>query len=101
MYLHTREGLGQIPRTLQPRNPTRSGYAFGPTPSAMEGFGQPSSTTQPTDPVFVSQCPEPPGCPPIAAGQCRAILRQAIIEAIKLAHNAASKIEAATKLEPS
>jgi hypothetical protein len=101
MYLYAREGLGQFPTTLQPRKLTRSGYSFGPAPSAVEGFGQPRSPAQPAEPVFVLQCPAPPGCPPIAAGQCRAVLRQAIIEAIKLANNAASKIEAASKLEPS
>jgi|SRR5678815_4221498 hypothetical protein len=100
MYLHTREGLGQIPTTLQPRNLTRSGYAFGPGPSAVEGFGQPGSPTQPTSPVFDVQCPNPPGCPPVAAGQCGTVLRQAIIEAIKLAENAASKIEATIQTEP-
>lgn len=39
------------------------------------------------------RCPAPPGCPPVAAGQCVAVLRQAIIEAIRLANNAASKLE--------
>ena len=100
MYLYAKEGLGQIPTTLQTRKLTRSGYAFGPAPSAVEGFGQPSSPTQPAGPVFVLQCPAPPGCPPFLAGQCRAVLRQAIIEAIKLANNAANKIEVATKTEP-
>jgi hypothetical protein len=61
-------------------------------------IGQPSPPTPPAGPVFEVQCPA--GCPPIAAGQCRAVLRQAIIEAIKLAENAASKIEAAIKTEP-
>jgi len=42
MYLYAREGLDQIPTTLQPRNLTLGdGYAFGAVPSAVEGFGQP------------------------------------------------------------
>jgi hypothetical protein len=32
------------------------------------GIGQPSSPTQPAEPVVVPQCPDPPGCPPFAAG---------------------------------
>jgi hypothetical protein len=46
----------------------------------------------PAGPVFRFECP--PGCAPLAAGQCRVVLRQAIREAIKLAENAASKIDA-------
>jgi hypothetical protein len=92
MYHHAREGWGQIPTTSQPRKLTRSGYWFGPP---VGGFGQPEAPTRLAGPVFDIQCPNPPGCPPVAAGQCGAILRQAIIEAIKLAENAASKIEAA------
>jgi hypothetical protein len=83
------------------RMPAFGAEPMRPAPSAMEGFGQPSPPAQPAGPVFDVQCPDPPGCPPVAAGQCRAVLRQAIIEAIKLANNAASKIQAATKLEPS
>jgi hypothetical protein len=86
------------PAMLRPRRPARSN-PFRPLPGAMEGFGQPVSPA-PSGPVFDVQCPNPPGCPPIAAGQCRAVLRQAIIEAIKLANNAASKVEAATNVEP-
>lgn len=63
--------------------------------------GEPGSLAKPAGPVFRIQCPTPPGCPPIAAGQCRNVLRQAIREAIKLANNAANKLEAASKLEPS
>lgn len=49
-------------------------------------------------PVFDVTCPD--GCPPFAAGQCRPVVRQAIIEAIKMANNAASKLEMAIKLKP-
>lgn len=102
MYLYAREGSGQIQTTSHPRKLiSGSGYAFGPALSAMEGFGQPSPSTPPAGPVFDVQCPSPPGCPPVAAGQCRPVVRQAIREAIKLANNAASKIVAAIKVEPS
>jgi len=102
MYLNASEGLGQIPTTLQPRNLiSGSGYAFGPAPSAMEGFGQPSPPTQQAGPVFDVQCPAPAGCHPVAAEQCRPIVRQAIREAIKLANNASLKLDAAIKVEPS
>jgi hypothetical protein len=98
MYLYEREGVGQLPTTSQPRNRTRRGYAFGPAPRAVEGFGQPRPPTQPPRPVFEVQCPA--GCPPVAAAQCRTVVRQAIIEAIKLANNAASKLKAATERKP-
>jgi hypothetical protein len=98
MYLYKREGVGQIPTTSQPRNLMRSGYAFGPAPRAVEGFGQPRPPTQPPRPVFEVHCPAV--CPPVAAAQCRSVVRQAIIEAIKLANDAASKIKAATEREP-
>jgi hypothetical protein len=75
-----------------------SGYARGPALlGTVEALGQPVS---PVQAAFATQCPDPPGCPPFAANQCRAVLRQAVIEAIKLANNAASKIDTATKTEP-
>jgi hypothetical protein len=43
-------------------------------------------------PVFRFECPA--GCPPHAASQCRIVLRQAILDAISLASNAARKLEA-------
>jgi hypothetical protein len=43
----------------------------------------------------------PAGCPPLAAAQCVPIVRQAIFEAINLANNAADKLAAPTKIEPS
>jgi hypothetical protein len=69
-----------------------SSGAIGSTPSAMPGFGEPAS------PVFDVVCP---ACPPVAAGQCRAVLRQAIIEAIRLSNNAAGKLDVANGVEPS
>jgi hypothetical protein len=97
MYLNPREGWGHIPTTPRPRNLTQSGYGVGPP---VEGFGQTEAYTRLAGPVFDIQCPNPPGCPPVAAGQCRAILRQAIIGAIKLANGAAIKVDKATKIEP-
>jgi Lysine-specific metallo-endopeptidase len=41
------------------------------------------------------------GCPPLAAAQCIPVVRRAMTEAINLANNAANKLEAPTKLEPS
>jgi hypothetical protein len=58
----------------------------------MSVFGEPPT------PVFDVVCP---ACPPVAAGQCRAVLRQAIIEAIRLANNAAGKLDVANSVEPS
>lgn len=53
------------------------------------GFGEPA---QPAGPVFRFDCAG--GCAPFAAGQCRDILRQALLDAIDLANNAASRLEA-------
>lgn len=54
--------------------------------------GQPSSPTPPAGPVFRFECPA--DCHPVAAAQCRNVLRRAILDAINLANNAASKLEA-------
>ena len=89
------------PPVPPPAEAARRAEPMRPAPSVVDSFGQPSSLAQPSGPVFDVQCPDPPGCPPLAAGQCRAVLRQAVVEAIRLANNAASKVEAATKIEPS
>src|SRR5215216_90015 len=39
----------------------------------------------------------PAGCPPVTAAECRRVVRQAISEAIKMAENAASRLENAVK----
>ena len=88
------------PAVLPRRKFTHRGYRFRPPPQAVDGLGQPVSPAPPTGPVFDIDCPDSPGCPPAAAAQCRALLRQAIIEAIRLAGNAAGRVETATKLEP-
>ena len=87
--LYKQSGLGELRKWVHRRG---SSTAIGSTPSAMPGFGEPAS------PVFDVVCP---GCPLGAVGQCRAVLRQAIIEAIRLANNAAGKLEAANNVEPS
>jgi hypothetical protein len=65
-----------------------------PTAGSFE-LGQARSAAQPARPRFRIDCPA--GCPPIAAAQCRTVLRQAIREAIKIANNAASKLEASPR----
>ena len=51
----------------------------------------------PSGPRFLVECPA--GCPPVVAGRCITVVRQAIIEAIKMANDAANKLEAPTNLE--
>jgi hypothetical protein len=96
MYLYAREDSGQIPTTLQSRNPTSGfGGMAGLASDSGEYLGQLGSDA----PVFRIECPD--GCPPVMAGQCRAVLRRAIRDAIKLASNAAIKLDEAIKVEPS
>jgi hypothetical protein len=54
--------------------------------------GEASASTRPAGPVFRFECR--PGCDPVAAAQCQNVLRRAILDAINLASNAASKLEA-------
>lgn len=63
-----------------------------------EALGGSNPSARPAGPVFEVECPA--GCPPVAAGQCRAIVRQAILAAIRLANNAADRVEAATRFAP-
>jgi hypothetical protein len=49
----------------------------------------------PAGPVFRLECGA--GCHPVAAAQCRATLRRAIVAAIRLASNAAAKLEASPR----
>jgi len=58
----------------------------------MNGFGEPAQAARPAGPVFRFDCGA--GCAPIAAAQCRATLRRALVDAIKLAEAAAAKLEA-------
>jgi hypothetical protein len=91
MYLYQQPGLGEITKSVHRR---RMDPALGPAPGALAGFSEPGG------PVFDVQCPDPPGCPPVVAAQCRTVVREAVIEAIRLANNAATKVEAATALKP-
>ena len=59
-----------------------------PPLEAWDHLGQPS----PAGAVFRFECPA--GCAPLPADQCRKVLLQAIRDAIHLASNAASKLEA-------
>ena len=63
----------------------------GESGHSLSFLGEPATAPAP---VFAIDCPDPPSCPPAAASECRRILREAIREAIKLADNAAEKLEA-------
>lgn len=56
------------------------------------GFLGQAVTPVPSGPRFTINCPT---CPPIPAAQCRTVLRQALVAAISLAENGATKLEAA------
>jgi OmpA family len=80
----------QEPETPEQRtqaNPSNGRDTASPPLEAWD-LGQPP----PTGPVFSIECPA--GCSPVAAGQCRNILLWAIRDAIHLAANTASKLEA-------
>jgi hypothetical protein len=66
---------------------TPTGRDTGSQPLEAWDLGQPSPV-----PVFRFECPA--GCAPLAADQCRKVLLQAIRDAIHLASNSASKLEA-------
>lgn len=55
-------------------------------------IGEPATPTPSLRPSFTLECPA--GCAPATAAQCSRILYQAIREAIRLATNAASKLDA-------
>ena len=88
-YRYNRSGLGGFRQWVDHRQISPSVQV---SRGSMPGFGEPSS------PVFDIVCPT---CPPVAVGQCRAVLRQAIIEAIRLANNAADRLDLASSVEPS
>jgi outer membrane protein OmpA-like peptidoglycan-associated protein len=67
---------------------TPSGRDAGSQPLGAWDLAQPSPAT----PVFRFECPA--GCAPLAADDCRKVLLQAIHDAIHLASNSASKLEA-------
>ena len=86
MYLHEQPVLGE--------SESRKWVHRREALSTVSGFGEFAA------PVFDLQCPNPPGCPPVAAAGCRAAVRQAVREAIRLATNAASRIEALLNVAP-
>lgn len=104
MYLKTKEGFGQVPmlggfitgfdaaRKWVHRRRPHSGS--GRAASRMAGLGAFGV------PVFDVQCPDPPGCAPVDAAGCRAAIREAVWEAIRLANNAATRLEAAIAVPP-
>ena len=91
MYLSEVSGLGESRKWVHRR---RSSPALGYVPSALAGYGEFGA------PVFDVVCPNPPGCAPVAPAGCRAAVRDAVAEAIRLANNAAAKIEAAIAVPP-
>ena len=58
-------------------------------------LGEPAAPAPVTGPLFRFECPV--GCDPFAAGQCRATLRRAIIDAIALCNAAAARLEASPR----
>lgn len=58
-------------------------------------LGQSSTATHTVAPIFHFDCPV--GCAPFPAAECRTVLRRAIRDAIFLASNAASKLEASPR----
>ncbi len=62
--------------------------------NTLAGFGQPAPASAAVQPVFRFDCAAGTNCGIGTEAQCRAVLRQAIREAIKLADNAAGKLEA-------
>jgi Lysine-specific metallo-endopeptidase len=81
-------GLGEFRKWVHRRGRSPAVEA---TLSPITRFGEPPG------PVFNVVCP---ACPLGAVAQCRAAVRAAIIEAVRLANNAADKIEAAINVPP-
>jgi hypothetical protein len=84
MYLHNQQPrLGETRKWV---HRTRRDPANGPAPTGIAGFGEPGV------PVFdfPSPCAQ---CTLPTHAQCRAVLRDAILEAIRLANNAADRID--------
>jgi len=77
-----------IRATVRAAAKTPIGRDSNSPPLEASDLGQPS----PAGAVFRFECPA--GCAPLAADQCRKVLLQAIRDAIHLAANSASKLEA-------
>ena len=85
MYLSDGDGLGRNVKWVHRRR--RAAEAEG-APTRHAGLGEFGV------PVMDVQCPDPPGCAPVGAAGCGAAIRAAVQEAIRLANNAADKLEA-------
>jgi len=85
MYQSDVSGLGLPAKSVHRRRPV----------SRMAGLGSFGA------PVFDAQCPNPPGCAPVAAANCGTAIRTAVREAIRLANNAATRLESAISVPPS
>jgi hypothetical protein len=66
--------------------------------STRHFIGDPA--TAPAGPRFRVDCPNPPGCPPTLAGRCGIVVREAVVAAISLAENAATKLDATLSVAP-
>ena len=84
MYLADDSRLGENKKWRHRRRPVAAREAR----SRMAGLGAFGV------PVNDVQCPNPPGCSPLDPAGCAAAIREAVPEAIRLANNAAAKLEA-------
>ena len=82
MYLSDDSGLGEHKKWVHRRRPARDARG------RMAGLG---SFGVPVNDVL---CPNPPGCSPVDPAGCAAAIRDAVPESIRLANNAAAKLEA-------
>jgi len=89
MYLSEESGLGANKKWVHRR---RGIAGSGSAPSGTAGLGHVGA------PVLDVPCPDPPGCAPLAAGDCRRAVRDAVREAIRLATIAANKLDALVKM---
>ena len=84
MYLSEGPGLGAAKIWVHRRRPARPRSGA----RGVSGLGELGV------PIFDTQCPDPPGCAPLALTGCRPALRQAVHEAIRIATLAADKLDA-------
>jgi hypothetical protein len=85
MYVADNPRLGEATKWEHPRRHAAAGAR------ALAGLGQP---------VVDVACAPPPGCAPLAAAGCPGAVRAAVREAIRLALNAANRVEAAIAVPP-
>jgi lysine-specific metallo-endopeptidase family protein len=87
-YSYNYSGLRPVSEFVHRRPGSAS---LGYVPSAFAGFGKA------TGPIFDVVCPN---CPQGTVAQCRAAIRAAVVEAIRLATNAADRIDQALQVPP-